>query len=368
MSNSVRLWNPIFELNWRKPAHFTFFFLSFILLWAVGFLIVLDVILWRFPHLVWNHIFYSTLAFGIFFLVYLVRPSRIQRFAFWIFFVSFLLLWMVLVPGIGKSIQGKAHWISLGFTTLQPIELVKLGWILYLAFLLSRLQRGEESPRKVLKTTGVWLVLILLNLALQPDIDGLVFFVSFTLLMLLISGQFSFRLWMTSLALAFVVMIFLGAGALVLKGVDFSSLGTKRMDDLKIVQVAFAAGFPFGVGMGRNVMSFSISNPHTDFILSILMEEVGVVGGFCVLFLLFFLSFTAWMYGVQEREFFWAMVSGGIAFHLAMQCLINVGVALALLPTAGTPFPFLSWGRTALMVNATEIALLARRMNEERRK
>ncbi|MFN4181739.1 MAG: FtsW/RodA/SpoVE family cell cycle protein [bacterium] len=367
MNDSVRLWNPIFELNLRSPTPFTWFFLSFLLLWAIGFLIVLDVILWRFPHRIWDHIFYSIAVFVISSLVYQVRPSRVPLIGLWLFLVSFFLLWMVFLPGIGKSIQGKAHWISLGFTTLQPIELVKLGWILFLANLLSRLQRKEESPERVIMIIGLFLGSIVLNMVWQPDIDGLVFFVAFTSLMVMISGQFPFRILLRFLAAAFSAMIVCGVVALYIKGANLSSLTSKRMDDLKIVQVAFASGFPFGVGMGRNVMSFSISNPHTDFILAPLVEELGVFGGFCVFFLFFFLCATAWWYGSQEREFFWTMVSWGIAFHLGMQCLVNVGVALALLPTAGTPFPFLSWGGTALLVNASEIALLARRMNETKR-
>ncbi len=360
----MNFWRNIWSVNNGKVSCFSLFLLAFFLLWAIGVIVILDVILWRFPEKIFNHLIFSLIGLLAFFPVYQLKPSRIYLLSPWIFFISFLLLWLVFIPPLGVSIRGKAHWISIGITTIQPIEILKLGWILFLSYELYQLRAGHVSPHKALKKIGIWLILILVNLALQPDIDGFAFFAGFTVFMLFISAQFPVRLLARYLAPAFLLIFFLGVAAMYIKEVNFSSLGEMRWDDLRLVRTSFASNFPFGLGLGRTVLSFAISNPHTDFVIAPLIEETGVLGGLGVLFLFFFLTGVIMWQGSREAEFFWTMLYWGVGLHLTLQFIVNLGVALALLPTAGTPFPLLSWGRTALAVHSAEMAILARRMKE----
>lgn len=291
-----------------------------------------------------------------------------QKFSGYLFIASFFLLLVVLVPGIGRVVNGSRRWINLGFITLQVSEVVKLCVILYLASYLQRYQNQIQTDIKGFLKPLLLLGVLSVLLLLQPDF-GAVAVIMFTCLALMfIAGV---RLW------PFMVLFALVVAAMVLLAV-MSPYRLQRITTFlnpwhvaygsgyQLTQslIAFGRGGVFGVGLGNSIQKlFYLPEAHTDFLFAVIAEELGLVGELLLVGLFTLLVVRIVAIGRKAQYgglLFSAYVCYGVAFWLGMQAMINMGVNAGMLPTKGLTLPFISYGGSSMLVNCAVIGLVLR--------
>jgi len=300
--------------------------------------------------------------------VFLVPVRWWQRGAPWIFAASFVLLVLVLVPGIGREVNGARRWLNLMVATVQPSELMKLATVLYAADYTVRKHAVLKSfKRGLLPMLGVMLAVAWLLLR-EPDFGAFVV-VAVTAFGLLFLGGMNGRHFT-----ALVGMLALGFAGLVLSSpyrmqrifgfMDPWSDAYGKGYQLSHALIAFGRGEWLGVGLGASVEKLHyLPEAHTDFLLAVIAEELGLAGVVVVIALFLWIVLRAFAIGRQaamrERHFH-ALVAQGIGIWIGFQSLINMGVNMGLLPTKGLTLPLMSFGGSGLIVNCVAIAMLLR--------
>jgi cell division protein FtsW len=284
--------------------------------------------------------------------------------------LAYGLLVLVLVPGVGKVVNGSARWLDLGLFNLQPSELAKLFLVLYLAAFLER-HREEVKERwtgfvKPFLITSVAIVL----LYFEPDHGAIVIMLTTALSMVFLAGAKLYRLVLVlgSCIAAFFVLAIKYPHVVE----RFTSFLNPWADEyvygsgyqLTQALIAFGRGEWLGVGLGNSIQKlYFLPEAHTDFVLAILAEELGLIGVSLVLLLLSLLVYCGLATGRQaeKKELIYQSLSAyGIAVVFASQILINVGVNTGLLPTKGLTLPFVSYGGASLIISCMMVAILIR--------
>ena len=295
-----------------------------------------------------------------------------------LFVVVMLLLYLVflkLVKGDSAAVNGAVGWINVGSFNIQPVELAKFVLVLYLGFVLSR-RDGRFVPGKIIsELTGpsfIAIVLMLLTL-FQPDLGGAAILFVITIIMFSVSGIPSKRVIILDLLL--ISLIVLGVAFLIWWNPPFlqHSYQFQRLlsfiNPFKLEQhggaqlvnsyYAIHNGGLFGVGLGNSIQKRGyLPEPYTDFIFSIITEELGVIGAAVILALIFFLIWRIMMVGLKAKDSFNTLVCFGIATMIFIQTFFNVGAVLGLLPITGVTLPFISYGGSSLIVLTASIALV----------
>ena len=298
-----------------------------------------------------------------------------QRFALPLFMLGVALLVLVLVPGVGRSVNGAQRWISLGFTTLQPSELMKLFAILYAADYTVRKAAVMHSFKQGFMPMAIAMVFTGWLLLRQPDMGAFAVIVAVAVGVLFLGGM--------NARLFFGLIVFLLAAFALL--IMFSEYRRQRiigfMDpwsdafgkgyQLSHALIAFGRGEWFGVGLGNSLEKlFYLPEAHTDFLLAVIAEELGFAGVITIILMFFWLTRRAIEIGRQalalERTFS-ALVAQGVALWIGVQTLINMGVNMGLLPTKGLTLPLMSFGGSGILVNCIALAVLVRVDYENRR-
>ena len=301
--------------------------------------------------------------------VFLAVPSRVwYRYGVPLLFLALLLLVAVLIPGIGRKVNGSQRWIPLGPINLQVSELAKFVVILFVAGYLERHQRQLRMQWKGFVKPVAVLALIVFLLLLEPDFGSAVVISGTVLGMLFIAGV---RLWQFSALLLLGVSGLAGIALMspyrVQRLVTFLDPWADQFDTgYQLIQslIAFGRGEWFGVGLGNSVQKlFYLPEAHTDFVFAIYAEEFGLVGvagviGLYVLLVSRVLHVARRALGRQD--WFAAYSCFGIAMLVAGQTFINIGVTSGLLPTKGLTLPFISYGGSSLLICSGMIALVLR--------
>jgi len=284
--------------------------------------------------------------------------------------IAYLLLLLVLVPGIGTEVNGSSRWLNLGFFNLQPSELAKVFVVLYLAKYLATNQADvRDSWSGFLKPFIVVGVAVVL-LYLEPDHGAIVILMAAVFGLVFLAGARLHR---------FLVMLCICVAAVVTLAIKyphvlarFEAFLNPWADEyvygsgyqLTQALIAFGRGGWFGTGLGNSIQKlYFLPEAHTDFVLAILAEELGLLGVVCVLALFSYLVWQGMRIGrmAESRGFlFSSFCAYGISLVFASQILINVGVNTGLLPTKGLTLPFLSYGGASLIVSLFMVALLIR--------
>ena len=291
-----------------------------------------------------------------------------QRAAPWLFLAGTLALVAVLIPGIGREVNGSRRWIPLGFMSFQPSEVMKLLVVLYAADYTVRKAAFMDDFRKgFLPMFGV-MTLIAFLLLREPDFGALVVVTTISMAILFLGGL-NWRLFAglaVLLAAAFVVMIVSSPYRLqrILGFMDPWADAYGKGYQLSHSLIAFGRGEWLGVGLGASVEKlFYLPEAHTDFLLAVIAEELGFAGVAAVITLFLFLVHRAFAVGRQAaslERYFAALVAQGIGVWLAAQAFINMGVNMGLLPTKGLTLPLLSFGGTGIVVNCVSVAIVLR--------
>jgi cell division protein FtsW len=302
-------------------------------------------------------------------LVVFTVPARFwQKAAPWIFVFASLLLVLVLVPGVGREVNGAKRWLSLGIANFQPSELMKLAAVLYAADYTVRKNAVLKSfSRGLLPMLSVMMIVSWLLLK-EPDFGALVVIAVIAFGLLFLGGMNGRHF------LALVAMLAVGFAGLVLTSeyrmqrifgfMDPWSDPFGRGYQLSHALIAFGRGEWLGVGLGASIEKLHyLPEAHTDFLLAVIAEELGFVGVVAVIALFAWIVVRAFAIGhhaAAHARPFESLVAQGIGTWLGFQALISMGVNMGLLPTKGLTLPLMSFGGSGLLANCMALAILLR--------
>ncbi|MBE8718407.1 putative lipid II flippase FtsW [Cellvibrio sp. KB43] len=291
-----------------------------------------------------------------------------QRYSGYLLLFTLLLLVIVLIPGIGKRVNGSQRWLSLGFISIQVSEIAKVCAVIFFASFFARryqeLHFGWQGFLKPLLIVGLFVVLLLL----EPDFGSSVVLCGTVFAMMFIAGV---RLW------HFLLLIAIGVMSLAAVAV-FSPYRMQRLitfldpwadqfnSGYQLTQslIGFGRGEWVGLGLGNSLQKlFFLPEAHTDFIFAIIAEEFGLVGAVVTLALFAALIWRIFLLSRQNLAMgrvFPALATFGIAILFSIQVFINAGVASGLLPTKGLTLPFISYGGSSLLINCLLMGFVVR--------
>lgn len=292
-----------------------------------------------------------------------VNLATLRKAALPLLIFSFILLILVFVPKIGISAGGAKRWLKLWPTTFQPSELVKLSMVVYLARYMSTPEYHVDRFSSFIKPVIV-MVLFQVIFLKQPDFGATISLGLLTFGMLYISGT-KLRYLASVFVIAIPIFIKLAMEPYRLKRI--LSFVDPYKDPLgsgfQLVQsfISFGSGGLTGLGLGESKQKLSyLPASHTDFIFSLVGEELGLIGAGIVILLFVFLFLKGISIAHNSKGPFVYFLAYGLILMISLQALINFAVVTGLVPTKGLPLPFMSYGGSSLLVNMTAIGILLR--------
>ena len=310
-----------------------------------------------------RHLVY--LALGAFLAVTAAKVDyqKLRRFAKPILISALVLLVLVLVPHVGHSTGGARRWFKfLGFS-FQPSEYLKLALIFYMADYLDRKRESLNDVKRTLFPALFILGLCVGLIFLQPDL-GTAITVAFVTLIVFFAAGIRIRYLVTVVLSALPVLLY----AMMAKPYRrkrllafFHPWDDPRGVGFQIVQsfLALGSGGLFGVGLGKSQQKlFYLPESHTDFIFSIIGEELGFLGTSSVVVLFIVFIFAAMIIVFRAKNGFSQLLSLGLVSLIGLEAVINIGVSTGALPTKGLSLPFISYGGSALLANMVAVGLL----------
>ena len=296
-------------------------------------------------------------------------PLRVwQRAAPFLFLAGVVLLVMVLIPGLGREVNGSRRWLSLVVINLQPSEFMKLFVVLYAADYTVRKAAFMHSLRRgFLPMLGVMLLTGGLLLR-EPDFGGFAVICAIAMGLLFLGGM-NWRLFaglLVLLLIGFLTLIWTSPYRMqrVVGFMDPWADPYGKGYQLSHALIAFGRGEWFGVGLGSSVEKlFYLPEAHTDFLFAVIAEELGLVGVLTLVLLFAWLVWRAFMIGRRAADLerpFAGLVAQGIGLWIGVQVIINMGVNMGVLPTKGLTLPLLSFGGSAILAMCCAVAVLLR--------
>ena len=315
-----------------------------------------------------RHLIYLSLGALLIFITYLVPAkfwSNLSR--LWVF-LSLMLLILVLVPGIGRELNGSRRWLAIGGFTIQVSELVKVATVVFLSTYLNkyRLQIAEDWRHFAKLLTMIAVVTFLL--LREPDF-GSVVVIGLTFFAMLFLGGVKLRQYLVLAGICALALWWLKdsspyrmariTGYLDPWSDQFNS-GYQLVQSL----IAFGRGEWVGVGLGQSVQKLLyLPEAHTDFVFAIFAEEFGFIGVICLIALYVFLVariFSLSRLAISHQDWYTAFIFIGFGLLISIQSFINMGVNAGLLPTKGLTLPFISYGGSSLLASCTMVGMMLR--------
>lgn len=316
------------------------------------------------------------LGVGLFIGLLIIRTesSVWERISMPLLLICILMLLLVLVPGIGRSVNGSRRWLAFGPIGIQVSEMAKLTMIFYLAGYLVRQQKAvTESIFGFIKPMVV-LAIVSCLLLLEPDFGATVVISGTVMAMLFLAGvRLRYYVGLMILVMTALACLAISSPYRVARLTAFLDPWADQYNSgYQLTQslIAFGRGGWFGLGLGESIQKLLyLPEAHTDFLFAVLAEEFGLLGILVVMGLYSILVYRglniAYIAHNQERLFA-SFTAYGLTFWLALQAAINVGVNSGLLPTKGLTLPLLSYGGASMVINCIVIALLLRIDHENR--
>ncbi|EHP39213.1 putative lipid II flippase FtsW [Cupriavidus basilensis] len=325
---------------------------------------------YRESHFLARHAFALFIGLSMGLLAFQIPVKFWDKYAPKLFVIALVMLIVVLVPFVGKGVNGARRWIPLGIMNFQPSEFMKLAVVLYTANYTVRKQEWMQNVGKGFLPMGVAVVVVGMLLLLEPDMGA--FLVVATVAMgILFLGGINGKLF------AGLVGVAVGAFALLITASPWrrerifaylnpweeaNALG--KAYQLTHSLIAFGRGEWTGVGLGGSIEKLHyLPEAHTDFILAVIGEEFGFVGVLVVIVLFYWMVRRAFEIGrtaLQLDRTFAGLVAKGIGIWVGWQTFINMGVNLGLLPTKGLTLPLVSYGGSGILMNCVALAILLR--------
>ncbi len=315
-----------------------------------------------------RQLIFMTLALIVGVIAWRIPISFWEKTGHWWMMGAGVLLIAVLVPGIGREVNGSSRWIPLGPINLQASEVAKFCMVIYMGgYLVRRLEEVRNSWAGIAKPAlplGIYVCLLIF----EPDFGAAVVLMGTVMAMIFLGGMRFFQF----------IMIVSGALGLLVALVGLQPYRVQRLQtyldpwvdpygagyQLTQAQIAFGRGDWFGTGLGNSVQKlFYLPEAHTDFVFSVLAEELGFIGVLALIVVYAVLIWRLFRIGRKAeklKEFFMAYITYGFTVIFAGQALINIGVNVGALPTKGLTLPFVSYGGSSLLISCVMLALILR--------
>jgi cell division protein FtsW len=356
----------------KKPAY-TYepaIFISVLLLIGIGLVAVYSASSILAAERFGDHYYYlkRQMTFCLFGLLLMILASNInylfyRRLAYFFLGSSLILLVLLLVPGLGVKVGGAQRWFRFGFISIQPSEVAKLSLAVFVAYSMSKnvgsIGTFSHGLFPHLLVAAIFMTLILL----QPDL-GTAIIIGMWMLILLFIGGVNLGQLCVLLGLITPVIFYLVSHtayrlnrwwAFLNPWEDPQGFGFQIIHSF----LAFGSGGLLGAGVGNSKQKlFYLPEPHTDFILAIIAEEIGFIGVSVLVILFAFVVVRGIKIALHAPELFGTYLAMGITCMLALQVIVNMGVVMALLPTKGLTLPFISYGGSSLLVSLIGMGIL----------
>jgi len=315
-----------------------------------------------------RHVVFLGLGVALGILMTRIELEWLERNAFVLLLLAIILLLLVFVPGLGLRVNGARRWIRLGFAGFQSVEAVKLMFIVYLAsYLVRHRDNVQMSMFGVIKPLGMALILVAL-LLMQPDFGSAALIIAVTVGMVWLGGARMRNLFFLAIpAMPAIAWAAMTSDYRVKRLTSFLNPWAHPFDDgfqLTQALIAIGRGEWLGVGLGGSVQKlFYLPEAHTDFILAVIAEELGLAGILLVLLLFAALVGRALMLGlraVERGQRFAGYCAFGIGLWIGLQTLVSIGVNLGVLPTKGLTLPLISSGGSSVLMTCAAVGLLLR--------
>lgn len=308
-----------------------------------------------------HQLIYLPLGIGISFFISLFSLEFWKRSSLLLLIGSFVLLILVFVPPFGKISRNVARWIEIGPIQIQPVEVLRFSWIIFLSSFISTNNEKNKIEKIRLFWIIIFLLLICILLYLQPNMSMVILFFISTFIILFVS-KISFK---QALIILLVLLPFITVGILtgeyrkerIAISKDFPIFKTYQQEQaLKAIR----DGGLFGKGWGRGILKFYIPEAYNDFLLPVIIEEGGILAGTIIILLYVMLMFSVFRLSldVYKYDLFSSLLSIGILVFWCSEITLNILMNLGFLPVMGLPLPFLSFGGSALIVNWAQVGLL----------
>lgn len=281
---------------------------------------------------------------------------------------SIAVLLMLFIPGLGREVNGSLRWLNLAGFTVQPSEIAKLGFVMYLAGYVAVRKQALETTWQAFLIPLAVLGMLAVLLLMQPDFGAVVVLGVAAMGMLFLAGVPTRRFLILALLLSgLAALVAFAQPYRVARLMSFMDPWADQFGSgYQLTQslIAFGRGHLAGVGLGNSVQKlFYLPEAHTDFVYAVLAEELGLIGNLMMIAIFALLIARIFLLGGRLEARGWqfhAQLVYGIALVFSTQVLINLGVNMGLLPTKGLTLPFVSYGGSSLLISAVMIALVLR--------
>jgi cell division protein FtsW len=286
-----------------------------------------------------------------------------QRLAWMMIAFSMILLVLIFIPDVGVKIGGSTRWIKIGNFTFQPVEIAKLALIVYMARFLSKKNDYVKSFKRGILPFLIIISVYLGLLCAQPDFGSVILIVFLAFILLFIGGARVLHL----VSLGSVAIVFIAIGVLlapyrIQRVLTFvNPWNDPEGTGYHIIQSFYAlgSGGVLGTGLGEGVQKLHyLPTPHTDFIFSVIGEELGFVGTSILVILFMIVVWRGIHISLKTEDRFGSLLAIGISCLIGIQTIINIGVATGSLPSKGITLPFISYGGSSLVVSLIAIGVL----------
>lgn len=289
-----------------------------------------------------------------------------------IWFLSLFLLFLPFIPGIGLELLGSRRWANLGFVRFQPSELVKYALVIYAATLLGKIYPNLSRFKEGFFIPILTCLIIPAIVVIEPDVSTASNLTLLILIMFFLAGARMLHLLsLASAGLPIFIYLLLTKGYLSRRFSFLSPFDDPFGQGYHLIQsfIAFRNGGIFGMGPGASIQKISsLPEAYTDFIYSIIVEEVGALGGSILIIAFMFLLYQGFLIARRQPSFEKKLIVYGFSTLVAIEQCVHILVAMGLTPTTGLPLPLISYGRSAMLVDVAMIATilnLARKVAED---
>lgn len=277
--------------------------------------------------------------------------------------VTLILLVLVLVPGLGKVVNGARRWLGFGSLYLQPSEIAKLSMVLFTSTSLAKHQERISSFLRGIVPQLLMLLVVFALILKEPDLGTALSIAGTVFVLLFVSGAKMKHLGsLGALGVVGIIAAVLYEPYRMKRLLAFSDPWADPLDTgYHIIQSLYAIGSGglFGVGLGRSREKFLyLPEPHTDFIFAILGEELGLIGTLTVIVLFFLFAWRGLKVAISAPDIYGSVLATGLTTMIMVQALMNIAVVTASMPVTGIPLPFLSFGGSALIFTLAGVGIL----------
>jgi len=310
-----------------------------------------------------RQLFFAGLGIVAMFLIMNIDYWVWKKYSKHIIIACFILLVLVLIPGVGMVRNGSQSWIGLGAFSIQPSEFMKLGMIIFLAKFLSEKQKYITTVKKGLVPSLGLAGLAFGLIMLQPDLGTGTVMIGTCVVMIFIAGARIMHFAVLGLAaLAGFVALIISAPYRLERITSYLDPWQDPLGSgFQIIQSLYAIGPGglFGLGLGQSRQKFFyLPEPQTDFIFAIVSEELGFIGGTFIILLFALLLWRGIRVAIGAPDLFGCFLTVGIIAMIAIQVMINIGVVIGLIPVTGITLPFLSYGGSSLTLMLMAVGIL----------